>query len=355
MADPVRITLLGNSFAARVQLPALRWAQGSRVVAIAGHDIDKARATARAWGIPHAEGDWRAALEHPSDLVLVTTPVDLHRPMAAAALESGRAVLCEKPFALDAAQARELARRAAGRPAWVDHELRWSPHLRELRRRLRAGEAGELRHVAVEMLLPPQRHAERPWSWWFDARRGGGVLGAIGSHLVDLLRWCAGEIAEVRASLATYEAERPDARGVRRPVTADEHATLALRFRCGARGSLETSIALPSERFFRLQVVGSEQTLRLVGGDELWAGPTTGALAPVPVVPPLPSCEELGMPEYGLFGRCLPFFLRDVVAAVRDGRSAIEDAATFQDGLATQEVLDAARRSAASRGGWVAC
>ncbi len=355
MGAPVRVTILGNSFAARVQLPALRWAAGNRVVALAGHDAEKAQATAREWQIPFATGDWRAALEQDTDLVLVATPVDLHRPMALAALERGAAVLCEKPFALDAGEARTLVARAAGRPAWIDHELRWSPHLRELRRRLQSGAAGEPRHVAIEMFLPPANHAERPWSWWFDARRGGGVLGALGSHLIDLLRWILGEISEVRASLAHFQDERRDGAGALREVTADDYAALALRFRNGCLGTLETSIAIPSERFFRLQVTGSEETLRVVKGDELWAGPSTGTLAPVAVQPPLPTCAELGLPEYGIFGRCLPLFLRDLVAAVGEQRGACDGAATFQDGLATQQVLDAARASAASRGGWVAC
>src|SRR5262245_2892251 len=118
MPQPVRVTILGNSFASRVQLPSLRWANNNRVVAIAGSDADKARATAKSWDIPFATGDWRSALEHETDLVLVSTPVDLHRPMAVAALETGAAVLCEKPFALDAREARELVERASGRAAW---------------------------------------------------------------------------------------------------------------------------------------------------------------------------------------------------------------------------------------------
>ena len=69
--------MLGNSFAARVQLPALRWAGYNRVCALAGEDAEKARATAQEWGIPHATGDWRTALEIEPDLVLVASPVHL--------------------------------------------------------------------------------------------------------------------------------------------------------------------------------------------------------------------------------------------------------------------------------------
>ena len=355
MKSPVRVSILGNSFASRVQLPALRWAGDNRVVGIAGRDGEKAEATAKEWQIPFATDDWRELLEREADLVVISTPVDLHLPMARAALESGAAVLCEKPFTLDATEARDLVSLAEGRPAWLDHELRWSPHLREMRRRLQAGEAGEVLHAAVEMFLPPTNYHDRPWSWWFDARRGGGILGALGSHLVDLMRWLLGDIQEVRATLASFVPEREDAEGEWRDVSADDYASLHLRFTSGCIATVDTSIAIPSERFFRLQVTGSEKTFRIVKGDELYVGPTNGALEPATVIPPLPSCDELGLPEYGLFGRCLPFFLRDVVAAVGTGRKDVPEAATFVDGLATQVILDAARRSATSRSGWVPC
>lgn len=365
MKDPLQVALVGNSFASRVQLPALRWAGGNRVVGLAGRDLAKARATADEWRIPYATDDWRALLERDCDLVIVTTPVDLHHPMVVAALEAGRHVLCEKPFALDAGQAHDLVQRAdeltsqasdgaktEAPRCFLDHELRWSPHLAELRRLLEAGEAGEPLHVAIEMLLPPATYRQRPWSWWFDAARGGGILGALGSHLVDLLRWLLGEIGEVRADLAHFVDERADEKGVLRPVSADDYAALSLRFRSGCLGTLQTSIALPSERSFRLQVTGSEQTLRLVGGDQLWVGPTSGPLQERKGIGALASCEELGLPAYGLFGQCLPYFLRDLVVALRSGEP-LPRAATFEDGLRTQLVLDAARQSAATRGGWV--
>ena len=112
--DPVRIALFGNSFGARIQLPALAWAGGNRVIGVAGLDLGKARETADAWRIPRATADWRTLLEEAPDLVLVSTPVDLHQEMTLAALESGAAVLCEKPFAHERGRGRADGRRGAG-------------------------------------------------------------------------------------------------------------------------------------------------------------------------------------------------------------------------------------------------
>lgn len=351
----MRTVLFGNSFASRVQLPALRWAGGCEVVGIAGRDAAKAQRTASEWSIPHATADWRELLSLRPDLVLVTTPVDLHREMTLAALERGAAVLCEKPFALDVAQAEELLASAGERGAWIDHELRWSPHLRRLRSLVREGFLGELWHVSVEMHYPSARFRKRPHGWWFEAERGGGVLGALGSHLVDLVRFVLDGVAieAVRCDLATYVQERADASGVTRPVTADEEARLTLRLASGARVDIGTSLVLPRRPALEVLFTGSEGHLRLTDGEHLQAARVGGEEEALAVSPPLPSSADFDMPEAGIFGRCLPLFLRDLLSAVRAG-TALPEAADFADGLAVQEVLDAARRSDAEGGGWIA-
>ena len=354
----VRTVLMGNSFASRVQVPGLCWAGGAELVGIAGRDADRARASAEELGIPLGTGDWRELLALEPDLVIVSTPVDLHRPMVLASLEAGAAVLCEKPFALDSTEAREMERAAAAREggarAWIDHELRWSPFVAEVRRRVRAGVLGEPWLATFELFAPPAQGRAKAWSWWFEADRGGGVLGALGSHMIDLLRWILGEVEAVRATLLPLTRERRDVSGQPRAVTADELALVELRHRGGMRSELRSSTVLHQERFFRLQVEGSAGCLRLDGSDALSWAEGGGPFVPVPVAGEFPTCSAMGLPEYGPFGRAFPLFARDLVAAVAAGED-LPGAATFADGVATQAVLDAARRSSAGHGGWESC
>jgi predicted dehydrogenase len=353
MTDPVRIALIGNSFASRVQLPALRWAGGNEVVGLAGYDGDKARATAERWGIPLGTGDWREVLALEPDLALLATPVDLHHEMALAALETGCAVLCEKPFAMNVAQGEEMVAAAEGRAAWIDHQLRWGPPMRRLRELVADGYLGEPYHLRVEMFLQAEGWSERPWRWWFDAARGGGMLGAIGSHLLDLVRWIWGEVDAVRCELETFVKEREDADGNAHRVTADEYAGLRLHLANGALGELTTAFVVPSDESFYLQLTGSEGALRLVDGERLYAGKHGAALEEVVVEPGRPTAASYGMEDHGIFARCLPLYLRDLVQAVSAGRTTLDQAATFTDGLAVQRILDAARSSSA-KGGWTA-
>ena len=92
MANPVRIVLFGNSQAEAVQLPALNHIGGNEVVGIAGYDAEKAAATAENWGIGRSTSNWRELLELDPDLVIVTTPVNLHYEMTRAALDAGHEV-----------------------------------------------------------------------------------------------------------------------------------------------------------------------------------------------------------------------------------------------------------------------
>ncbi|MFT5291626.1 MAG: putative dehydrogenase [Planctomycetota bacterium] len=351
----VRTVLFGNSFATRVQLPGLRWAGGNEVVGIAGHNPAKARATADEFGIGVATGDWRELLELKPDLVLVTTPVDLHCSMVTEALASGAAVLCEKPFAMNVSEAQAMASAAEGKLAWVDHELRWSPFVRELRQRVQSGQCGVPWMATFEINLPPAGGLTRPWSWWFDANRGGGIFGAIGSHIIDMLRWILGDVAEVRASMRPITQERKDKNGNRHSVSADEVASVELRHVSGVHSELRTSAVLHSDRPFRLQVEGPGGCLRLDGEVDLSSAGPGEELQPLSLDAEFPTCKELGLPEYGPFGRSFPLFARDVIQAVAAGNPELPGAATFQDGLAVQKVLDAARRSSAGNAGWETC
>ncbi|MGH9263040.1 MAG: Gfo/Idh/MocA family protein, partial [Acidimicrobiales bacterium] len=179
----VRVGVIGTGFGRRVQVPALALVRGVRVTAVASGHRANAEATAREFGIPHVFDDGaELARSREVDLVLVASTPDTHEPYAVAALEAGKHLLCEKPMALDAAQAGRMVAAAERRPtqvAWMDHELRYEPNRRKVRDLIRAGAIGEVRHV--ELLLRPYLRGdgrpqmrEAPWSWWFDASRGGG-------------------------------------------------------------------------------------------------------------------------------------------------------------------------------------
>jgi predicted dehydrogenase len=207
--EPVRWGVLGAaSIARRAVIPAMQASAMTPVVAIASRSADKARATARALGIPRAYGSYEELLADPGvDAVYNPLPNHLHVPWSVRAALAGKHVLCEKPIALSAGEARELlaVRDRTGVQIAEAFMVRTHPQWRAVRDLLARGRIGELRLVVGHFSYGPRRPEDiRTRVDW-----GGGALLDIGVYPITMARWLFGaEPVEVMA-----EVERaPDTR-----------------------------------------------------------------------------------------------------------------------------------------------
>ncbi len=344
----VRVGLIGSGFARRVQLPGLALVPGAKPVAIAsGHRVN-AEAVARDFGLPHVFTDGVELARSPDvDLVVVSSTPDTHARFAIAALEAGKHVLCEKPMALDAFEAAQMVAASEQHPdsiAWIDHELRYEPNRRRARELIRANAIGELRHI--ELTLKPYLRGDgrpqafgAPWNWWFDAGRGGGILGAVGSHFIDLCRfWSGSEITYVAGLVEAFIKERQDEAGVTQHVTADDFASCVLQTGTGAVATITLTTVAHHGPGHLGQVTGSEGTLLLSGETQLELGKSGGPLENISVPDDLVDT----MKPNNMWARSFVRLMRDMVHVINGGRPQSEPA-TFRDGWQVQRVLDAIR------------
>jgi predicted dehydrogenase len=344
----VRIGIIGSGFARRVQLPALALVPGARATAVASGRRANAEAVAREFGLPHVFTDGTELAYSPDvDLVIVSSTPDSHARYAIAALEAGKHVLCEKPTALDAYEAAQMLAAAVRHPdrvSWIDHELRYEPNRRRAGELIRAGAVGEVRHL--ELTLKPYlrgdgrpQASDAPWTWWFDAARGGGILGAVGSHLIDLCRfWTGSEVAHAAGLVETFVHERLDEQGATRPVTADDFTTCVLRMAAGAAATITLSAVAHHGPGHLAQITGSEGTLLLTGETKLELGKAGGPLEDVSAPDDL---WERTKPN-NMWTRSFVRLLRDMVGVI-GGKAPDGEPATFRDGWQVQRVLDAVR------------
>jgi len=178
-----------------VLLAALREAEGSELLAIAARDPARAREMAGRHGIPRVHADYAAVLADPDvDAVYVPLPNSLHLPWTQRALAAGKHVLCEKPLAMNATEAREMAdsARASGRLLMEAAMHRFQPRVRALVASL-AG--AEIRHVSAAFAFPitaGDNYRLRP-------ELGGGALLDVGFYVADVARWLLGEPERVEA------------------------------------------------------------------------------------------------------------------------------------------------------------
>ncbi|HKS29017.1 MAG TPA: Gfo/Idh/MocA family oxidoreductase [Pyrinomonadaceae bacterium] len=352
--DVVGIGIIGTGFARSTQIPGFRACEGARVVAIASGRKQNAERVAREFGIEFATNDWREVVEREDvDLISIVTPTNTHREMTLAALDAGKAVLCEKPTAIDAEEAAEMLSRSqkTGLLALIDHELRFLPARRRMREMIHSGEIGRVHHAKYCFRAESRVNPERPWNWWSDASQGGGVLGAIGSHAVDSLRWLLKtEVSHVAAQLATHIKERREEEsGSMRPVTADDEANLLLRLLDteateGATATVSMSVAEQGQPIHSVEVFGSKGALKVEGNAVLLARTGEGRWSEVEA----PAGELAEGMRDSEWSRGFTLFSRAVIDALREGRNSVDEAATFTDGYRNQLVLDAARRSSST-------
>lgn len=215
MPEAVAVGIIGTSWWAELMyLSSLAGYPNARLAAICGRNEERAAEVAAKYNVPRVFTDYREMIWTANlDAVVVSTPDDLHHPMTMAALEAGLHVLCEKPLAMNAAQAREMyeTAEAEGVKHMVLFTNRWLPPFRHVHDLVQSGYIGRPYHAQFSHV----GHYGGEYQWRLDGRRANGVLGDLGSHIIDLSRWYLGEIASVDARLDTFET-RPGP-GVGRP------------------------------------------------------------------------------------------------------------------------------------------
>jgi len=351
MTKQIGIGIIGTGFARRVQVPAFLACEGAFIASVSSGKIENARAAADESGASHFSADWRETVTHPDvDLVCITTPPNLHKEMVIAAAAAGKHILCEKPMAMDVGEAREMVRAGAdqGRLMLIDHELRFHPGRQRAYELIRTGAIGKIRHVCSLFQAPHRGDPTSEWNWWSDVAQGGGALGAIGSHVIDQFNWFLGVMpSSVFCKLQTHIKHRADSSGSIKHVTTDDEVHMLLEyaeseFTSDATGLISVSMTDGPEYRNVLELYGSDGAIKINHRGDLWtAGAGTGEWEAVEV--------ELGRQVPGVddtgFARGFMEFAPLIMEAIRDGKSDIKFAATFEDGLTVQRVLDAARRS----------
>lgn len=339
---PLRVLLIGTGFGGSVQAPAFAAHPDFSLVGIASGHVENARRVAEAHGVPHATRDWKKMLQEvDADLVSIVTPVDLHYPMARAALERGRHVLLEKPFALNVAQAKDLTAFARSRKvvAVVNHEFRHKQGRAALARWIAEGTLGRVEHIAMKTRVPGwARDPSRKLSWLTEKKRGGGFLGALGSHDIDQFLIYGGPIRRVFCRLRHLAATTPGLGATYRAITAEDCFTLMVDFKSGATGVIDTFGGARVRRE-RIEVFGSEDAFAVIDGDRIGRPAPGGGIEEVPVPDDLLLTPTPWAPLTAPF-RVKLAMLRDAIRGDGTGASP-----TFAEALEVQKVLDAARKS----------
>lgn len=274
----LRVALIGYGFMGRTHANAYRMvgnffdSELQPVLKLAcGRSLERVRSFADRWGFEGVATDWREAVERDDvDLVDICTPNDSHREIALAAAAAGKAILCEKPLALNLAEAEEMVQavEAAGVPNLVSFNYRRVPAVALAKRLIDDGRLGKVFHYRAQFLqdwaISPDVPQGGARAWRLDVGvAGSGVTGDLLSHCIDSAQWHNGPITRVSAMTETFVKQRMHlVSGQVEPVGIDDACVFHCRFENGSLGSFEsTRFARGHKALYTFEINGERASL----------------------------------------------------------------------------------------------
>ncbi|MDG6922482.1 MAG: Gfo/Idh/MocA family oxidoreductase [Nitrososphaerota archaeon] len=251
----MRVGIIGAGLQASRRAPTIRQSGDELAVVAAAHD-ESARRLADANGCEHA-ASWEDVVDRDDiDAVLVCTPPSTHYPISMAAMRNGKHVLCEKPFALDSKEAKEMvafsAKNATILKCGFNH--RYHPSLREIRRLIADGELGRIYYLTASYGIEARAGYENEWKA-SPKFVSGGQLMDHGIHLIDLSRWFLGDFSEVFAVARNYHV---------RNMPFEDNAFVTLKTLDEKVAFVHASLTQWINRFM-FEVVGSDGYAQSIG------------------------------------------------------------------------------------------
>ncbi len=322
----IRFGIVGFGLhAVKRMMPGFQHATRCRVVALSRRDLRQAELSARQFQIAHAFASTADLCACPEvDAVFVSSPDALHCADVLTAIQHRKPVLCEKPMAMNAGEARAMveAARKAGVTLGVAHVMRFEESVRLFRKHIAGGAIGRPVVARADFFAPL---LTSPRSWVNDPKLAtGGPLADIGVHCIDTLRFVLGDQVRALSARAHY-----DSHGV-----MEASAAAVLEFESGILASVSVSARSPYQTF--LEIIGETGVLSALNALTIER----------PVIVELRRGFELAESR--------EVSNADAYSAQADAfAAAIEEGRDFEipgeEGLKNQLILDAAFRSANSK------
>jgi len=371
MPEKLKVGLIGYGFMGRTHSNALRAVSQffdvpckPELKLVCGRNGDAAAKFARRWGYASHTTDWKEVIGDPDvDLVVICVPNHLHAEIAIAAARAGKAILCEKPLALNTDQGREMvaAVEQAGVPNMVSFNYRRVPAVALAKALIGEGRLGRIFHYRANFLqdwtISPEVPQGGIGTWRLDARiAGSGVTGDLLAHCIDAATWHNGPITSVCGMTETFVKERRHAETdqVER-VGIDDACTFLCRFENGSLGNFEsTRYARGHKALYTFEINGEKASIcwdlhdlhRLGWFDHGDEGKLRGwrSIHVTDNGGEHPYMNRWWVPGLQIgYAESFVHQIADFLVAMKSGEPC---SPTFRDALETQKVCDAVLRSA---------
>lgn len=371
----IRVGFIGYGGIGRVHALAYRAipfyyglpADSIQLAAVATAREETAKQAAAEIGCDVFTGDYRRLLARDDiDAVDICTPNHVHQEIALAAAKASKHIYCEKPMAMNAAEAQSMTQavEAAGVKAQMTFNFRFFPAITRAKQLMRAGFVGRVFSFRGRYHRSSYISADKPLSWRLQREMtGGGALFDLGSHILDLLVYLLGDFASVYGTLETFIKERPVAPGAQEkaPVDVDDIALLHTRLPDGGLGTVEISrMGTGATNDLMVEIFGDKGAIRFDLNEPAWLyvydirddDKPTGGQRGFRKIEAVQRYDGQRAPDWTM----TPDFVRthaecqyQFIRSIWDDRPP---SPSFADGLHVQKIMEAAQRSA-QNGRWI--
>ena len=266
--DKLNVAIAGIGFGASVHLPALNSSKYLNPTSIFYHNINRKVEIEEKYGL-NCYCDWNELISNKNiDAIIIASPPEFRFDLAREALKFKKHLLLEKPVGINCREIEELQRISLKENlrVCVDFEYRAVPYFLQAKELIDQNKIGKIYLSKLDWIMSSRSNPEREWNWYSSSEKGGGVIGALGTHAFDILHWFFGDLKNVSAQTSTSITKRPRSNEILNVTSEDIClANIEIQNYFGEYFPCQVSLSSVSRngRGFSLEIYGSEGSLFL--------------------------------------------------------------------------------------------
>ncbi|WP_456275212.1 Gfo/Idh/MocA family protein [Bacillus sp. AK128] len=349
MEKKIRVGIIGTGFGAKVHAPIMQSHPGFEVVAISSVYRGNLDSVKQETGVENIYDDWKKMLqEQELDLLSIASAPYLHHDMVLEGFKKNLHILCEKPMAFDANESKQMitARDQAGKFGFINFEFRFLPARMKVKEILSSGSLGEITHVSYKANFSSYQGLLKNHRGWLGQEQyGGGMLGAIGSHMFDSLTWwLEDDVNEVSGQLPIH-VQKVTHDGETEERTAEDSFQAFGTLKKGTSFSVELlSATRHRSDQWKLEIFGKNGSLILTDDQIVEVAIGNDELSAVELTRRIEEPSDLSARALSYYQAFYPML--DHLHSSVSNSHLTEALPTFENGHRVQLILDAIRLSA---------
>lgn len=345
----VNIGIIGTGVGIRTYLNTFKKLENANVIAISGSNKERAEEFAKENNIKIACKDYKELIDLENlDLVCITAPSKYHYEYAKYCINNNKNMILEKPATMTIEEAKELKKMIdkSNKINIINHQLRFNPYLLKVKEIIEQGLLGRIYYINIHQQSTGFSNKDMKWTWSLEENEGGGVRLAMGSHLIDLIRfWLNKDILTVKGNMDVVIPKRIDSNGNIKDVTACSFFNTNLNFKDNITVNASATCSAIGKNEFNFQIYGENGELHFDLENKLigYFIDKKGNRQEIKVDG---VTEEERENKVSIFSGSFIYCARPLLFSIEDSNSILlENASKIEDAIENQIILEAIKES----------